>query len=185
MRLNIRLVGVLFGNPDVGLIGARSWSTVVSEARQGRGAVLVAALAAMAIVHRPVLGDDQAGVSRSREVLADASRAVHPSDRGLAGALKRSAALAKARNSNAPRCRGSQPMLFGVASASAHVRDHPPRCSGSSAGPQLPQGPARKSATALVSQRPTAGEDARLSLNDRDASRCLAPMINSTAVRRW
>jgi Zn-dependent protease with chaperone function len=43
MRLNIRLIGVLFGILMIGLIGARSWSTARFGGRgKGIGAILVA-----------------------------------------------------------------------------------------------------------------------------------------------
>jgi Zn-dependent protease with chaperone function len=93
MRLNIRLVGVLFGILMIGLIGRR----ILEHARfggRGRnlGLVLVAALVAMLIGYAGLFFGRllKAGVSRSREMLADASAVQFTRQtQGLAGALKK------------------------------------------------------------------------------------------------
>ena len=97
MRLNIRLVGVLFGILMIGLIGRK----ILEHGRfggrnKGAGAVLVAALVAMIIGYIGLFFGRmiKAGVSRSREVLADASAVQFTRQtQGLAGALKKIAGL--------------------------------------------------------------------------------------------
>ena len=93
MRLNIRLVGVLFGILMIGLIGRK----ILEHGRfggRGRnvGAILVAALVAMVIGYIGLFFGRmiKAGVSRSREKLADASAVQFTRQTaGLAGALKK------------------------------------------------------------------------------------------------
>lgn len=93
MRLNIRLVGVLFGILMIGLIGRK----ILTHGRfggrnRGAGAVLVAALVAMVVGYIGLFFGRmiKAGVSRSREVLADASAVQFTRQtQGLAGALKK------------------------------------------------------------------------------------------------
>jgi Zn-dependent protease with chaperone function len=97
MRLNIRLIGVLFGILMIALIGRR----VLEHARfGGRGrdavALVVAALTAMAIGYLGLFFGRiiKAGVSRSRELLADASAVQFTRQTtGLSGALKKIAGL--------------------------------------------------------------------------------------------
>jgi Zn-dependent protease with chaperone function len=96
MRLNLRLMGVLFGIMMLAIIGQR----VLVYGRGGRGkegvAVLMIALAAMVaggvglFFGRMI----KAGVSRQRELLADASAVQFTRQtQGLAGALKKIAGL--------------------------------------------------------------------------------------------
>jgi Zn-dependent protease with chaperone function len=93
MRLNIRLVGVLFGILMIGLIGRK----ILEHGRFGGrsrnlGAILVAALVAMVIGYIGLFFGRmiKAGVSRSREKLADASAVQFTRQtRGLSGALKK------------------------------------------------------------------------------------------------
>ena len=99
MRLNLRLVGVLFGILMVGLVGRK----VLEHGRfsggrrnSGAGAILVAALAAMVIGYVGLFFARmiKAGVSRSRERLADASAVQFTRQTaGLTGALKKIAGL--------------------------------------------------------------------------------------------
>src|SRR5690606_18310357 len=92
MRLNIRLMGVLFGILVLALIGRKSSEGSRGRGSRGAGGVLVAALGLMVVGYcgwfcaRLI----KAGVSREREFLADAS-AVQFTRRtaGLAGALKK------------------------------------------------------------------------------------------------
>lgn len=92
MRLNIRLIGVLFGILMIGIIGRK----ILFHGRgvRGNGALAVFGLALVAIVvgslgvffGRMI----KAGVSRSREVLADASAVQFTRQtQGIAGALKK------------------------------------------------------------------------------------------------
>lgn len=93
MRLNIRLIGVLFGILMIGLIGRKILEHGRFGDRRGNaGALVLAALVAMVIGYIGLFCGRmiKAGVSRSRERLADASavqftRQTH----GLAGALKK------------------------------------------------------------------------------------------------
>ncbi|GAB3104243.1 M48 family metallopeptidase [Lysobacter terrae] len=91
MRLNIRLIGVLFGILMLAIIGRK-----VLELGRGRdrnaGAILVAALIAMVVGYIGLFFGRliKAGVSRSRERLADASAVQFTRQTaGLAGALKK------------------------------------------------------------------------------------------------
>ena len=93
MRLNIRLVGVLFGILMIGLIGRKILQHGGGGVR-GRGAmpVLVGALIALVVGYVGLFFGRliKAGVSRSREVLADASAVQFTRQTaGLAGALKK------------------------------------------------------------------------------------------------
>jgi Zn-dependent protease with chaperone function len=93
MRLNIRLIGVLFGILMLGVAGRK----ILEHGRFGgrdKGAVgiLVAALLAIAIGYLGLFFGRmiKAGVSRSRELLADASAVQFTRQAaGLAGALKK------------------------------------------------------------------------------------------------
>ena len=96
MRLNIRLVGVLFGILMLGLIGRK----ILQHAHGFRGRdglpVLVGALIAMLVGAIGLFFGRmiKAGVSRSREVLADASAVQFTrQSAGLAGALKKIAGV--------------------------------------------------------------------------------------------
>ena len=93
MRLNIRLMGVLFGILMIGLIGRK----ILEHGRfggrnKGAGAILVAALVAMIVGYVGLFFGRmiKAGVSRQRERLADASAVQFTRQTtGLAGALKK------------------------------------------------------------------------------------------------
>ncbi|MCL1635334.1 M48 family metallopeptidase [Luteimonas sp. SX5] len=94
MRLNIRLIGVLFGILMLGLIGRKILQHGGGRGR-GAGAVLVAALVALAVGYIGLFFGRmiKAGVSRTRESLADASAVQFTRQTsGLAGALKKIAA---------------------------------------------------------------------------------------------
>ena len=132
MRLNIRLIGVLFGILMIGLIG-RKVLFYGGRGRDSRGAAVVLAAALMAIVvgyiglffGRMI----KAGVSRSRESLADASAVQFTRQTaGLAGALKKIGGLAEGATLND---RGNAEevshMLFGEGlSLSGLFATHPP-----------------------------------------------------------
>ncbi|MBB1060095.1 M48 family metallopeptidase [Marilutibacter spongiae] len=93
MRLNIRLMGVLFGIMMIAIIGRKVMvHGHYASRREGVAVVLVAALAAMAIGSIGLFFGRmiKAGVSRSRERLADASAVQFTRQTaGLAGALKK------------------------------------------------------------------------------------------------
>lgn len=93
MRLNIRLMGVLFGILMLALVGRK----ILEHGRfggrgRGAGGVLVAALVAMGVGYVGLFFGRmiKAGISRSRETLADASAVQFTRQTaGLAGALKK------------------------------------------------------------------------------------------------
>ena len=93
MRLNIRLVGVLFGILMIGLIGRK----ILEHGRfggrnRGVGVMLGAAIVAMIVGYVGLFFGRmiKAGVSRQREALADASAVQFTRQtQGLAGALKK------------------------------------------------------------------------------------------------
>ena len=93
MRLNIRLIGVLFGILMIGLIGRK----ILEHGRFGGraknvGVILIAAMVALAIGYIGLFCGRmiKAGVSRTRERLADASAVQFTRQtQGLAGALKK------------------------------------------------------------------------------------------------
>ncbi|MDQ3617766.1 MAG: M48 family metallopeptidase [Pseudomonadota bacterium] len=94
MRLNIRLIGLLFGIMMLALIGRKVLTYGRFGGRDSRGAaaVLMAALAAMTIGYIGLFFARmiKAGVSRTRERLADASAVQFTRQTsGLAGALKK------------------------------------------------------------------------------------------------
>ncbi len=100
MRLNIRLIGVLFGILMIGLIGRKilEGSRFGSRSGRGSGSVFAAALVAMIIGYVGLFFGRmiKAGVSRSRESLADASAVQFTRQTaGLAGALKKIAGVAE------------------------------------------------------------------------------------------
>lgn len=93
MRLNIRLIGVLFGILMLGLIGRRILEHGRGVGRgKGAGAIVVAALIAVVVGTIGLFFGRmiKAGVSRTRERLADASAVQFTRQtQGLAGALKK------------------------------------------------------------------------------------------------
>ena len=93
MRLNVRLIGVLFGILMLGLIGRKILQHGGRGSRgKGVGAILVAAVIALVIGYVGVFFGRmiKAGVSRQREALADASAVQFTRQtQGLAGALKK------------------------------------------------------------------------------------------------
>ncbi len=97
MRLNIRLMGGLFGILMIGLIGRKILEHGRFSGRnKGAGAVLGAALVAMIVGYVGLFFGRmiKAGVSRSREELADASAVQFTRQtQGLAGALKKIAGV--------------------------------------------------------------------------------------------
>ena len=96
MRLNVRLIGVLFGILMLGLIGRKIlW---YGGGSRGKGAVAILAAALVAIVIGAIgmfFGRMiKAGISRTRESLADASAVQFTRQTaGLAGALKKIAGV--------------------------------------------------------------------------------------------
>src|SRR3546814_1005975 len=94
MRLNIRLIGVLFGIMVMGIVGRRLMlhGGMSRNSRDGVAMFLVVALVAIVIGYIGLLFGRmiKAGISRTREALADASAVQFTRQTaGLAGALKK------------------------------------------------------------------------------------------------
>ena len=103
MRLNIRLIGVLFGILMLGLIGRKILMHGRGGRGKGAGAVLAAALIAMIVGYIGLFFGRmiKAGVSRTRESLADASAVQFTRQTaGLSGALKKIAGLGEGSRLN-------------------------------------------------------------------------------------
>ncbi len=102
MRLNIRLIGVLFGILMLGLIGRKILQHGHGRGK-GAGAVLAAAMIAMIVGYIGLFFGRmiKAGVSRTRESLADASAVQFTRQTvGLAGALKKIGGLGEGSRLN-------------------------------------------------------------------------------------
>src|SRR5688572_22250190 len=105
MRLNVRLIGVLFGILVLAIIGRKvlQFGRIGGRDNRGAAAVLLAALVAMAIGYIGLFFGRmiKAGVSRSRETMADASAVQFTRQtRGLAGALKKIGGLGEGSRLN-------------------------------------------------------------------------------------
>ena len=133
MRLNVRLIGVLFGILMIGLIGRKvlEYGRFGSSRNRNAGALLVAALVAMVIGYVGLFFGRliKAGVSRSRERLADASAVQFTRQTaGLAGALKKIAGVGEgSRLSHRGDAEEVSHMLFGDGVGfSSLFATHPP-----------------------------------------------------------
>jgi len=131
MRLNIRLMGVLFGILVLAVIGRK----VLLHGRGGRNSkgtapVLLAALGLMVVGYVGLFFGRliKAGVSRQREVLADASAVQFTRQtRGLAGALKKIAGLPEGSKLGSRDAEEVSHMLFGDGVGfSSLFATHPP-----------------------------------------------------------
>lgn len=130
MRLNIRLIGLLFGILMIGLAGRKILEGGRFRGR-GVGAVMVAALGLMLIGYVGLFFGRliKAGVSRSREVLADASAVQFTRQTsGLAGALKKIAGVSEgAKLSHRDDAEEISHMLFGDGVGFSNLfATHPP-----------------------------------------------------------
>jgi Zn-dependent protease with chaperone function len=129
MRLNIRLMGVLFGILVIG-IAAREFLLRARGGGRDGAALLVIALAVMIIGYVGLFFGRiiKAGVSRQREFLADASAVQFTRQNlGLAGALKKIAATAEGSRLAAHDAEEVSHMLFGDGVGySALFATHPP-----------------------------------------------------------
>lgn len=130
MRLNIRLMGVLFGILVLGIIGRR----ILMHARGGRDSgiavVLSIGLGLMILGYSGLFFGRliKAAVSRSRETLADASAVQFTRQpRGLAGALKKIAGLPSGSRLHNSETEEVSHMLFGEGlNFSNMFATHPP-----------------------------------------------------------
>lgn len=116
MRLNIRLMGVLFGILVVGLIGRKILEGMRhTRDSKGLGPILLAALAIMVLGYVGLFFGRmiKASISRSREYLADASAVqfTRQTD-GLAGALKKVGGLSQGSKLAAADSEDVSHMLF-------------------------------------------------------------------------
>lgn len=141
MRLNLRLMGVLFGILLIGLTGwilMRSTSGGRVRARdddsKSNNALPLIGLAMYIIGYVGVFFADliKAAVSRQREFLADASAVQFTRNPdGIAGALKKIGALADGSKIQEPRAEEASHMFFGNVSGNASplfgfLASHPP-----------------------------------------------------------
>ncbi len=143
MRLNLRLMGVLFGILLIGLTGwilFRSSNTVVVQSdrdddRKGVNPLPLIGLALYIIGYVGFFFGDliKAAVSRQREYLADASAVQFTRNpEGIAGALKKIGALAEGSTIREPRAEEASHMFFGNAVGSGFgqlfglLATHPP-----------------------------------------------------------
>ena len=175
MRMNIRLIGVLFGILMLGLIGRKILQHGGRGRGRGVGAVIIAALVATVVGYIGLFFGRmiKAGVSRSRESLADASAVQFTRQtQGLAGALKKIGGLeAGSRLSERSDAEEVSHMLFGDGVGfSGLFATHPPLLERIRAlepafrGEQL----ARLQAQWLAAPPNGLDEDLRMGLDGRD-----------------
>jgi Zn-dependent protease with chaperone function len=131
MRLNIRLMGALFGILMLSLIGRRvlhgSYYMGRSKNNNG-GAIMLAAMAVMLVGYIGLFFGRwiKSAVSRQREYLADASAVQFTRDPdGIAGALKKIAVYSDSSFLNVETEEVSH-MLFGNGSKASMFSTHPP-----------------------------------------------------------
>lgn len=137
MRLNMRLMGIIFGILFISLIGEfilRGMTYVGrgSRSREGGGAILVILAAGLGLFVIGYVGLFfanliKASVSRQREYLADASAVQFTRNPdGLAGALKKIGGLSAGSKMSHPMSRDASHMFFGSAFRSSVFATHPP-----------------------------------------------------------
>jgi len=128
MRLNIRLVGLLFGISALGLIGKKILEGVGRSRSEGKS-FLLAGLAIWALGSAGLLSARliKAKISRSREFLADASAVQFTrSASGIAGALKKIGGFSAGSQLKNHQAEEYRHMLFGSNMDHASVFDtHP------------------------------------------------------------
>jgi len=130
MRLNIRLIGILFGIMVLAVAGRRMLGSMrfSSGRNKNAGAVVVIALAVMLVGYIGLFFGRwiQAAVSRQREYLADASAVQFTrSPEGLAGALKKIGARTSGSRLNANTDEIGH-MLFAMGFSGKLFATHPP-----------------------------------------------------------
>ncbi|HET7561477.1 MAG TPA: M48 family metallopeptidase [Rhodanobacteraceae bacterium] len=129
MRLNIRLIGLLFGIMAIGVIGRFMIYGGSGRSRRDGGNVALAGLALLTVGGIGLFFGKliQAAVARSRESLADASAVQFTRQTtGIAGALKKIAAFEMGSQLQAPRRDEVRHMLFGDAQMNSMFATHPP-----------------------------------------------------------
>jgi Zn-dependent protease with chaperone function len=132
MRLNIRLMGLLFGILVIGIIG-RILMYSGGRVRSRKGNTAYVALVGLGLLVVGYVGFFfgrliQAAVARSREALADASAVQFTRQtRGIAGALKKIAAMQEGSQLAAANSQEVAHMLFGEPGAFSRLfATHPP-----------------------------------------------------------
>jgi Zn-dependent protease with chaperone function len=129
MRLNIRLIGLLFGILALGIVGRFLMYSSSGRSRRDSGNVALVGLAVFATGYIGLFFGKliQAAVARARESLADASAVQFTRQTyGIAGALKKIAALEFGSRLQASGRDEVRHMLFGDAEASSLFATHPP-----------------------------------------------------------
>ncbi|MDE0855928.1 MAG: M48 family metallopeptidase, partial [Nevskia sp.] len=129
MRLNIRLMGLLFGILVLGIVGGKVLQYGPGD-RKGGGAIMAVALGLFIIGYIGVFFGRliKAGVSRQREYLADASAVQFTRQAaGIAGALKKVAGVSEGSRLRNTHGEEVAHMLFGDGVGySALFATHPP-----------------------------------------------------------
>jgi Zn-dependent protease with chaperone function len=137
MRLNMRLMGLLFGILFLALIGeiilrSAFRGNISSSRKEGAGAALVmlaagAGLLVIGYVGSFFAGLIKASVSRQREFLADASAVQFTRNPdGIAGALLKIGGLHSGSLVNHPMARDASHLFFGSALSASAFATHPP-----------------------------------------------------------
>ncbi|HET7843800.1 MAG TPA: M48 family metallopeptidase [Xanthomonadales bacterium] len=130
MRLNIRLMGILFGILVIGVVAREFLLRSRVGNNKNAGAIVLVALAVMIIGYVGLFFGRliKAGISRQREYLADASAVQFTRQNlGIAGALKKIGALAEGSKFQAANGEEVSHMLFGDGVGySALFATHPP-----------------------------------------------------------
>ncbi len=129
MRLNIRLIGLLFGILALGMIGRFLMYSSSGRSRRDSGNIALVGLAVFVIGYIGLFFGKiiQAAVARARESLADASAVQFTRQTtGIAGALKKIAALEFGSQLQASGRDEVRHMLFGDAEMSSLFATHPP-----------------------------------------------------------
>ena len=130
MRLNIRLIGLLFGILVLALIGRKILEHGRFSRSKNNGPLIAAAVGFVAVGYVGLFFGRliKAGVSRQRETLADASAVQFTRQtRGLAGALKKIAGLPEGSKLGNADAEEVSHMLFGQGlKLSSLMATHPP-----------------------------------------------------------
>jgi len=137
MRLNIRLMGVLFGILFLALMGEMILRFGVrgglnSGRREGAGIALVLLVAGLGLLAIGYVGSFfakliKASVSRQREYLADASAVQFTRNpEGLAGALMKIGGLKSRSDISHPMAEDASHLFFGSSHRSRKLATHPP-----------------------------------------------------------
>ena len=130
MRINIRLMGVLFGILVIGVVAREFLLRARVGNNKNAGGIVLVAIAVMLVGYIGLFFGRliKAGISRQREYLADASAVQFTrQNSGIAGALKKIGALAEGSKFTAANGEEVSHMLFGDGVGySALFATHPP-----------------------------------------------------------